>query len=53
MKEPPLLYSPRHGWLITGERACKPGDAIRDRLLARLADAGYDVDPSESDEPEE
>jgi hypothetical protein len=38
---------------VTGDRARKPGDSIRDRLLARLADAGYDVDASESDEPEE
>ena len=53
LKESPLLYSPRHGWRVTGERARKPGDSIRDRLLARLADAGYDVDPAESDEPEE
>jgi flavin reductase (DIM6/NTAB) family NADH-FMN oxidoreductase RutF len=53
LKEPPLLYSPRHGWRVTGERARKPGDSIRDRLLARLTDAGYDIDPAESDEPDE
>jgi flavin reductase (DIM6/NTAB) family NADH-FMN oxidoreductase RutF len=52
LKESPLLYSPRHGWRVTGDRARKRGDSIRDRLLARLADAGYDVDPTESDEPE-
>ena len=53
LKEPPLLYSARHGWRVTGERARKPGDSIRDRLLGRLSAAGYDVDPSESDEPDE
>ncbi|MGI8795254.1 MAG: flavin reductase family protein [Acidimicrobiia bacterium] len=52
LKEPPLLYSARHGWRVTGERARKPGDSIRDRLLSRLEDAGYDVDPTENDEPE-
>ena len=33
--EPPLLYSSRLGWRVTGERAREPGDSIRDRLLAR------------------
>ena len=49
LKEPPLLYSSRHGWRITGDRARQPGAGIRDALLARLAAAGYDVDDS-SDE---
>jgi len=43
LKEPPLLYSSRHGWRVTGEKARTPGDSIRDRLLARVAEAGYDV----------
>ena len=50
LKEPPLLYSSRHGWRILGERARKPGDSVRDRLLARLTEAGFDVDPNESDD---
>ena len=50
LKEPPLLYSSRHGWRVLGERARKPGDSVRDRLLARLADAGFDVDPNEPDD---
>jgi flavin reductase (DIM6/NTAB) family NADH-FMN oxidoreductase RutF len=33
---PPLLYSSRHGWRITGEKAREPGTSIRDRLLERL-----------------
>lgn len=50
LKEPPLLYSSRHGWRVLGMRARKPGDSVRDRLLARLADSGYDVDPNEPDD---
>jgi flavin reductase (DIM6/NTAB) family NADH-FMN oxidoreductase RutF len=41
--EPPLLYSPRLGWRVTGASAREPGVSVRDRLLARLAgldDAG-------------
>jgi flavin reductase (DIM6/NTAB) family NADH-FMN oxidoreductase RutF len=53
LKEPTLLYSSRHGWRVLGDRARKPGDSIRDRLLARLRDEGYDVDPNESDDPED
>lgn len=53
LKEPTLLYSSRHGWRVLGERARKPGDSIRDRLLARLRDAGYDVDPNERDDPDD
>jgi flavin reductase (DIM6/NTAB) family NADH-FMN oxidoreductase RutF len=37
--EPPLLYSSRHGWRITGDKARQPGTSIRDQLLARLPDA--------------
>jgi flavin reductase (DIM6/NTAB) family NADH-FMN oxidoreductase RutF len=53
LKEPTLLYSARHGWRVLGGRARTPGDSIRDRLLGRLRDAGYDVDPAVSDEPED
>jgi len=53
LKEPTLLYSSRHGWRVLGDRARRPGDSIRDRLLARLQDEGYDVDPNESDDPED
>jgi flavin reductase (DIM6/NTAB) family NADH-FMN oxidoreductase RutF len=53
LKEPTLLYSSRHGWRVLGDRARKPGDSVRDRLLARLRDAGYEVDPNEPDDPED
>ncbi len=53
LKEPTLLYSSRHGWRALGERARKPGDSIRDRLLARLRDEGYDVDPSITDDEDD
>jgi flavin reductase (DIM6/NTAB) family NADH-FMN oxidoreductase RutF len=53
LKEPTLLYSSRHGWRALGPRARRPGDSIRDRLLARLRAAGYEVDPTESDDPED
>ncbi len=43
LKEPPLLYSSRHGWRITGDKAREPGSSVRDVLLARLADAGFDT----------
>jgi flavin reductase (DIM6/NTAB) family NADH-FMN oxidoreductase RutF len=36
--EPPLLYSSRLGWRVTGEGAREPGASVRDRLLARLAE---------------
>ena len=42
LKEPPLLYSSRLGWRITGDRAREPGRSIRDELLERLAAAGFD-----------
>ena len=44
LKEPPLLYSSRLGWRITGEKAREPGFSVRDRLLERLAAAGFDAD---------
>ncbi len=43
LKEPPLLYSSRLGWRVTGDRAREPGRSIRDELLERLAAAGFDV----------
>jgi len=36
--EPPLLYSARHGWRITGGPAREKGRSVRDELLARLDD---------------
>lgn len=44
LKEPPLLYSARHGWRVTGEKARPAGVSVRDRLLERLRDLGYDGD---------
>jgi flavin reductase (DIM6/NTAB) family NADH-FMN oxidoreductase RutF len=38
--EPPLLYSARHGWRVTGPRAREKGRSVRDELLARVADLG-------------
>ena len=38
LKEPPLLYSSRHGWRTTGGKARESGVSIRDQLLARLDD---------------
>jgi 3-hydroxy-9,10-secoandrosta-1,3,5(10)-triene-9,17-dione monooxygenase reductase component len=49
LKEPPLLYSSRLGWRVTGERAREPGRSIRDELLERLAAAGFDA-PDDTDE---
>ena len=51
LKEPPLLYSSRHGWRITGDKAREPGTSIRDALLARLAAAGFDA--GGADDPED
>jgi flavin reductase (DIM6/NTAB) family NADH-FMN oxidoreductase RutF len=39
LKDPPLLYSSRHGWRVTGDGAREPGVSIRDQLLERLAEA--------------
>ena len=38
LKEPPLLYSARHGWRITGDNAREKGVSIRDQLLERVAE---------------
>lgn len=42
LDEPPLLYSSRHGWRITGDKAREQGVSVRDRLLERLAEAESD-----------
>ena len=42
LKTPPLLYSSRLGWRVTGDSAREPGQSVRDVLLARLAAAGFD-----------
>jgi len=36
LKEPPLLYSARHGWRATGDNAREKGRSVRDELLARV-----------------
>jgi flavin reductase (DIM6/NTAB) family NADH-FMN oxidoreductase RutF len=51
LKEPPLLYSSRLGWRVTGGKARQPGRSIRDELLGRLAAAGFDA-TDEGDDPE-
>lgn len=38
LREPPLLYSSRLGWRVTGDKAREPGVSVRDRLLERLAE---------------
>lgn len=43
LKEPPLLYSSRLGWRVTGDKAREPGTSVRDVLLERLAAAGFDT----------
>jgi flavin reductase (DIM6/NTAB) family NADH-FMN oxidoreductase RutF len=40
--EPPLLYSARHGWRVTGENAREKGVSVRDELLARVAELDAD-----------
>jgi flavin reductase (DIM6/NTAB) family NADH-FMN oxidoreductase RutF len=51
LREPPLLYSSRLGWRVTGDKAREPGRSIRDELLERLAAAGFDADePEDADE---
>jgi flavin reductase (DIM6/NTAB) family NADH-FMN oxidoreductase RutF len=52
LKAPPLLYSSRLGWRVTGEAARQPGDSIRDRLLARLAASGIAVDGVDDEDDE-
>ncbi|MBU3702869.1 MAG: flavin reductase, partial [Ilumatobacteraceae bacterium] len=40
LKDPPLVYSSRHGWRVAADKARAPGESPRDELLARLAAAG-------------
>jgi flavin reductase (DIM6/NTAB) family NADH-FMN oxidoreductase RutF len=47
LKDPPLLYSSRLGWRISGEKAREPGTSIRDVLLERLAASGLGTDSSD------
>jgi flavin reductase (DIM6/NTAB) family NADH-FMN oxidoreductase RutF len=49
LKDPPLLYSSRLGWRITGDKAREPGTSVRDVLLARLAAMGFDDTPETDD----
>jgi len=52
LKEPPLLYSSRLGWRVTGDRAREPGSSVRDRLLERLAAAGFEADDTDEGDDE-
>ena len=36
--EPPLLYSSRLGWRVTGDKARESGTSVRDRLLERFGE---------------
>ncbi|MEO6125826.1 MAG: flavin reductase family protein [Ilumatobacteraceae bacterium] len=45
LKAPPLLYSSRLGWRITGDKAREPGVSIRDALLERLSAMGFEDEP--------
>ena len=40
--EPPLLYSARHGWRVTGDNAREKGTSVRDELLERVAELDGD-----------
>jgi 3-hydroxy-9,10-secoandrosta-1,3,5(10)-triene-9,17-dione monooxygenase reductase component len=42
LREPPLLYSSRLGWRVTGDKAREQGRSIRDELLARLDESDDD-----------
>jgi flavin reductase (DIM6/NTAB) family NADH-FMN oxidoreductase RutF len=50
LKEPPLVYSSRHGWRVASDKARAPGESPRDALLARLAAAGYDTAGADTDD---
>jgi flavin reductase (DIM6/NTAB) family NADH-FMN oxidoreductase RutF len=49
LKEPPLIYSSRHGWRIAADKARPPGVSIRDSLLERLAAMGVEVNDSDDE----
>ena len=44
LREPPLLYSSRLGWRVTGGKAREAGESVRDRLLARVEEGSAEVD---------
>ena len=46
--EDALLYSSRHGWRKSGEKAREPGRSVRDELLERLA--AHEADGASGDE---
>ena len=50
--EPPLLYSSRHGWRVTGEKAREKGVSIRDQLLERVREAGFATDGGDDEDDE-
>ena len=50
LKDPPLLYSSRLGWRVTGDKARERGRSVRDELLERLTAAGFDDVPDGDDE---
>jgi flavin reductase (DIM6/NTAB) family NADH-FMN oxidoreductase RutF len=52
LREAPLLYSSRLGWRIGSEKAREPGRSIRDELLDRLAQAGFEIASSNGEEPD-
>ena len=52
LREPPLLYSSRLGWRISGDRAREPGVSVRDQLLDRVTAAGLDPGADEPDDDE-
>jgi flavin reductase (DIM6/NTAB) family NADH-FMN oxidoreductase RutF len=50
LKEPPLLYSSRLGWRVTGGPAREPGTSVRDRLLERLGETGTGAETETDDD---
>jgi flavin reductase (DIM6/NTAB) family NADH-FMN oxidoreductase RutF len=50
LRDPALLYSSRHGWRMSGDKAREPGTSVRDELLARLAAAGFDTATASPDD---
>jgi flavin reductase (DIM6/NTAB) family NADH-FMN oxidoreductase RutF len=50
LREAALLYSSRHGWRMSGDKAREPGTSVRDELLARLAAAGFDTAAASPDD---
>ncbi len=52
LREPPLLYSSRLGWRIAGDNARQRGVSVRDQLLERVRDAGFEVVGGSDDDDE-